>query len=202
MVDFYDKMIATTDISGHYDTVHREYNGPKYLGEHLKSYGTSFRTVLDVGAGSGYVALELRKFLSEDVQIDALEPSVEMLKVAKKYGIYTKVYMELMNGLQSTTIDTESYDCVCGSGIFVPNHLPAEAIEEMIRLTKINGITAFIMRESYMQDPAYKDKLDRIINRLEEDGVVKKEAIVAEIPNYFADHKGLLFVLRKIYSQD
>lgn len=128
--------------------------------------------ILDVAAGTGLVAKELREFGFR--HIDALEPSEAMLKEAKKAHLYENYFIEYISQSQ-TTISENSYDVVTGSGLYANEaHVPCEALYEMIRLVKPGGLIVLCGRNHLLNDSETYKRLEPLMNKLESDQKWKK----------------------------
>ena len=97
-------------------------------------------TVLDVGSGSG-IAARLAKESSDRRSVVALDPSLEMLRVARGYGL--SVIAGQVPGLP---FPTETFDCVMAS--FVLSHVKSysEALADMARVLRAEaklGVTCW-----------------------------------------------------------
>lgn len=128
--------------------------------------------ILDAGAGTGMVARGLREqgFRS----IDALDPSEEMLNVARKEGLYENYFCDFLTEKQ-LPIASNSYDGVTAAGCFSPGHVPCVALHELIRIVKTGGIIVIVTRIDYLDScPEYKDRLEPLMENLEKEGKWKR----------------------------
>lgn len=124
--------------------------------------------VLDIGAGTGLVGQQLQKL--GFMQIDALEPSNEMIKETIEKNIYRRVY-DILITEEKCCIPDSSYDAVITCGTFAENHLPTGALLEFIRLVKPGGVVVAGIRKSFLNTvEAYRDTLEPLMHRLEDDG--------------------------------
>jgi len=76
--------------------------------------------ILDVGTGSGCIAVSLAKYLS-DAQVTALDVSENALKVAKLNAIKNSVNVDFINGniLELSEIDGAHYDIIVSNPPYV-----------------------------------------------------------------------------------
>ncbi|KAK4303861.1 hypothetical protein Pmani_024161 [Petrolisthes manimaculis] len=148
--------------------------------------------ILDVGAGTGKVGIELiqRGF----TQIDGLEPCKEMLDILKATKVYQNTYLEFI-GLGSSTVPSDTYDVVIVVGCMGKGHIPVEGIDEMIRMTKPGGYVVNVTREEVLQVPLYKDKLKPHMDKLEREGKWKQDTWKI-CPKFIGDRRGLVFSYR------
>ncbi|KAK7481249.1 hypothetical protein BaRGS_00027509 [Batillaria attramentaria] len=124
--------------------------------------------VIDVGAGTGLVGVELQKIGCR--HIDALEPSRGMLDVAKQRGIYTNFFCNFMDDKQ-LPIDENTYDCMTIVGAMGDNHIPCCALHEMIRIIKPGGYIINISRAANIKICSdYIERLEPLMEQLEQEG--------------------------------
>ncbi|KAL4234677.1 ubiE/COQ5 methyltransferase [Mactra antiquata] len=120
--------------------------------------------VLDVGAGTGLVARQLRE--NGFTNIDALDPSQAMLDKAKKDNLYKQYIVDYITH-SPLAIPANSYDAITGCGIFNESaHVPNEAIIEMIRLVKPGGVIVLICRCNVMVPGGTYENLEPLMNKL------------------------------------
>ncbi|XP_050395332.2 methyltransferase-like protein 27 [Patella vulgata] len=173
------------------------YTGPKVAASVLAQHFPSNRdtvSILDIAAGTGYVAEELLKHGFK--VIDALDPSEGMLEVARSKGLYRKYICEFFTegtpGLQE-----DEYDCCVVSGGMGEGHIPCSGLREMIRVIKPGGLVCIAMREeylSYVED--YKNKLEPLMSQLENEGKWRRLSREV-IPNYSFNKNGIVFKYEK-----
>ncbi|KAK6186311.1 hypothetical protein SNE40_008372 [Patella caerulea] len=173
------------------------YNGPIVAGAVLAKHYPTNRdniSILDIAAGTGYVAEELLKYGFK--VIDALDPSEGMLEIAKTKGLYRKYICEFLNG-GTVSIPEDEYDCCVVSGGMGEGHIPCSGLHEMIRVVKPGGLVCIVMREeylSYVED--YKDKLEPLMAKLEKEEKWKRLSRDV-IPNYSFNKNGVVFKYEK-----
>lgn len=102
--------------------------------------------VLDAGAGTGMLGDELAKLGFSSMDANDLSPG--MLERARGKGIYKDCrVMELGKPLDYAD---DSYDAVAACGVFTPNHAPASSLDEMVRITKPQGLIIYTLRADEM----------------------------------------------------
>lgn len=153
----------------------------KYFTE---SYPTEERgnvKVLDVGAGTGMVARGLRQ--QGFCHIDALDPSEDMLALARKDALYENYICEFITDKQ-LPIPPDAYDGLTACGCFGLNHMTSDAIPELVRIVKPGGIIVIVSRASYLDTHTdFKDRLLPLMDRFVQEGKWKK--LVAEKTGYY-----------------
>ncbi|KAL4234678.1 ubiE/COQ5 methyltransferase [Mactra antiquata] len=155
--DTYDKDVLTNGYSSHIAVC-------KKLCDVVPPQKRSSTRVLDVGAGTGLVARQLRE--NGFTNIDGLDPSQAMLDQAKNDKLYQQYIVDYITG-SALDISANSYDAITGSGIFVESaHVPNEAIIEMIRLVKPGGVIVLISRCNVLVTGGSHEKLEPLMNKL------------------------------------
>ncbi|XP_045208674.1 uncharacterized protein LOC123560567 [Mercenaria mercenaria] len=152
------------------------YTGPKKVAARMSELFSECERenihILDVGAGTGLVAMELKKVGFK--HIDALEPSESMLQEAMKAGLYKTYFKEFLNE-SPTTIPAGSYDVITGCGIYGDDaHVPCEASHEMIRLVKQGGYIVLATRNELVQNNETYKHLEPLMDNIETNGKWKK----------------------------
>ncbi|CAD5112099.1 DgyrCDS1340 [Dimorphilus gyrociliatus] len=105
-----DNLTTCKDIqwaeSGRYenDLGPQNYRGPIYCAEELsrRLIDKNLR-ILDVAAGTGFLGKELAKLGHKN--IDALEPSIGMIKMLKRLATYTRVYSDQIDETEILSIE-------------------------------------------------------------------------------------------------
>ncbi len=111
--------------------------------------------ILDAGAGTGLVGEELEKMGYS--RMDALDYSREMLDEAGKKNIY----QELIHADMSRPLDIENncYDAVVCTGTFTFGHVNADALNELVRITRPGGMICFTIREGAYEEYGYRKRM-------------------------------------------
>lgn len=110
--------------------------------------------VLDAGAGTGMVGEELarRRF----TRITALDMSPGMLEAAKEKGVYADFVIGELG--KTLPLDTGGFAGTTAVGVLTYGHATPEALEELIRVTKVGGPVIFSMRTDYYTDAGFDIK--------------------------------------------
>ena len=90
--------------------------------------------ILDAGAGTGLTGFELHKL--GYTNIDALDISQEMLKVAKEKGVYRRYVCCSLTEKKIDEFETGEFDALIATGVLVKAHVRPAAFVEMIRMVK------------------------------------------------------------------
>lgn len=169
------------------------YRGPAIAAEAVAEFFTVDRDkklVLDVASGTGFVGEELKKQGFE--KMHALDPSEEMLKVARMKNIYRKDYCCYLDQ-NRLPIDDDAYDCAVISGGMGEGHIPTVGLYQLARVVKPGGLVCIVMREEYLQHVAeYRDRLESLMKEMEVAGTwyLLSRTVV---PRYSFDNNGVVF---------
>lgn len=108
--------------------------------------------ILDVGAGTGIIGQGVHKEGFNN--IEALDASEGFAENLGNLGIYNKVHcMYLGQGLDVYPTEMKGhYDVVTASGVFMPNHMPKEAMDDIHASLKVGGYFVTAMRGSLYQN--------------------------------------------------
>ena len=89
--------------------------------------------IIDLGAGTGYAAVELKKH--GFTNIDGLDLSPEMLQKAKEKDAYRNYICEAVTE-KRLNIPTGTYDVVLSVGAVTSGYIKSNAFDEILRLAK------------------------------------------------------------------
>ncbi|KAM7425870.1 Methyltransferase domain [Porites harrisoni] len=118
--------------------------------EELKDLTKENIKVMDAGAGTGLVGVELHKF--GFTTIDALDISPGMLEEAKKKNVYRKFICAALGDQRILEIETGEYDVLICVGVFAIAHVPPVAIMELIRMVKAGGLVCCAVRNDELKE--------------------------------------------------
>ena len=109
--------------------------------------------ILDVGCGTGLSGTALRKF--GFYQIDGLDFSKEMLKIASK----KKIYNSLLNlDLKNLSKLNKRYEVIIASGVISPDHANPEIIKSAYSILDKKGLLIFSLNDHALRnDEFFKD---------------------------------------------
>jgi SAM-dependent methyltransferase len=132
--------------------------GPRAAAEVLARFVSPNAKVLDAGAGTGLVGIELKKLGFED--ITAIDISPGMLEVANQTGAYRAVKREVLG--EELSYATDSFDAVVSVGTLTIGHAPPDSLDELIRVTKPGGKIVFSMRPDHFEPSGFKAKQEAL----------------------------------------
>ncbi len=145
----YNKDMNDWDYSGPKETV-------KVLAKHQKNKKAN---IYDAGCGSGLVGVELKKIGFSN--FDGADISKKLLNQVPN-GLYNELNHSDLN--KKILKNDNFYDVVMCVGTFTFAHVKAHAIDEFVRITKINGLICFTINEAIYIDHGFKSKIDNLIN--------------------------------------
>ena len=113
----------------------RGYQYPQQIADILSLHSNAYDTpVLDVGSGTGLVALTMREHPNIDSQlvIDGVDISPEMLEVSKQKRLYRQLFEADLT--QSVDLPKNHYRAVVSAGTFTHGHVGPEALKKLLPL--------------------------------------------------------------------
>ncbi|MCI5130226.1 MAG: class I SAM-dependent methyltransferase [Candidatus Electrothrix sp. EH2] len=147
------------------DVSKEEYAGPDYIADYFEAMqkksdrGNRDIKILDAGCGSGLVGITL--YRKEYRDIDGCDLSHEMVSLAEKTDCYQKVVGGVDLNDMSSFHDKE-YDAVISCGVFTLGHVPPQALNELIRITKSGGLIVLSTRTSYYESSGFHEFCDSL----------------------------------------
>ena len=168
-----------------------KYAQPERCAAALASYSpTEAIKILDIGCGSGLSGMALKYYGFKN--IDGCDFSPAMLEKAKKTNVYQKLFLADIN--KPLEVETEIYDSISAVGVLAFAHIRTEALHEMLRILKYQGLLVIGLNEHYWEGDSVEEK----INELVEDGAV--EVLFQEYGDHLpeAGIGGWVTVLKKI----
>ena len=112
------------------------YVMPRMAAETFARFVNKDAKVLDAGAGTGLVGVELNRLGYSD--IEAMDMSMGMLEEARAKNVYCDFHQMTMG--ETLGFETDNYDAVIGVGVLTLGHAPAHSLDELVRVTKPGGV--------------------------------------------------------------
>nr|POF11552.1 williams-beuren syndrome chromosomal region 27 protein [Quercus suber] len=149
------------------ETYNAEVNGPslEYVAPVLaaQAIGTANGridgSILDAGCGTGLVGIALHQAGAKD--IDGIDLSPEMLKIAEKTAVYKK--LTTADLCQRIDIPDAKYDVVTCCGTLTHGHVGAKpALSEFVRVTKKGGVIVATVLDDLWSSGGFKAEVDRL----------------------------------------
>ena len=142
--------------AGDFDSWHDRVNGAnipavelvKFLVHHVPP-PLATRRLLDVGAGTGTQAVYLQEYLQNDApEMTALEPSRQMLEMAKSKGRYTAFIQEALPSAKLHDLAGRFGIVMCCASL-LPTHMQGEMpFREMLRAAEGGAYLVFNIRRA------------------------------------------------------
>ncbi len=145
------------------DITSAEYSGPAISARLLKQYlDDTDASLLDAGCGTGLVGIELQAL--DYRYIDGFDLSESMIEQAGASGAYCKLAgaIDIMQAAQSYAAG--SYDAVLSVGVFTLGHVPPEALEVLLQLTRPGGLLLLSTRTHYYQQTDFQPLVDKLLS--------------------------------------
>ncbi len=151
--------------------------------------------ILDVGCGTGFCGVYLNKHGFKN--FDGLDPSANILEVAKKKGLYKELFCDGIHADKQTSVPNDTYDVLVAPGVFAEGHVPAGGLREFARMVKSGGLLIIVMREEYLTTTEYyTNKLEPLMEKMIDEGVWQR-VLRLQVPKYSFIKTGVAFIFRK-----
>ena len=136
------------------------YQAPQNAAKLFNKYAPNKNiNILDAGCGSGLVGVELQKY--GYTKITGVDFSNEMLNL-----IPNKIYnhLELIDLNKKLKYKESIFDAVICVGTFTYGHVKANALNELIRILKKNGLICFTINEGIYKKYQFDKKIEELSN--------------------------------------
>jgi len=130
--------------------------------------------IADIGCGTGLVASALN-FPRE--QIDGIDISTEMLRVAEEKQIYCSLYE--IDLTKSLDVMANDYGAVLSAGTFTSGHLGPEPLEGLLDIARTHALFVIGIKKAFYQEAGFEP----VLRDMEAGGLIK-DLKVAEVPMY------------------
>lgn len=158
------------ELAARYDVWAKEYDddlsntfvwlAPRIAAEVLAEHVPAGSKILDAGAGTGLVGVELQRLGYAD--ICAMDISQGMLDEARAKGCYND-FRQMVLG-QALGFDSHAYDAVVSVGVFTPGHAPPNSFDELARITRPGGHIIFSLRPDTRLEMGFKEQQEQMEN--------------------------------------
>ena len=147
----------------HYDkdiTEHFGYQLPARVTELVSKYITNQEDlILDAGCGTGLVGQLLSDLGFNNIV--GIDLSKGMLAEAEKKQAYRALHQMVLG--EYLGFETHSFDSVVCVGTLTIGHAPSSSLEELVRVTKLQGYIIFTMRKDVYEKHGFKEKQNELI---------------------------------------
>ena len=135
---------------------------------------TTDTPIADIGCGTGLVASAL-DFSRE--QIDGIDISAEMLRIAEEKQLYRTLYeVDLTKSLNPIAND---YGAVLSAGTFTSGHLGPEPLEVLLDIARTDALFIIGVKKVFYHEAGFEP----VLRDMETRGLIKNMK-VAEVPMY------------------
>ncbi len=184
---FYEDWAKTYNI----DTTGSEYTGPAIAANLLQQHLTNKNSeLLDAGCGTGLVGVELQALGYSN--LDGFDLSDSMVELAAATGAYRQVLgsIDMMRAAESYA--AASYDAILSVGVFTLGHVPPEALQVLLKLTRAGGLLVISTRTHYYDQTNFQQVVDDLTSSKQAELI----QLIKDAP-YNNDGDGHYWVLRK-----
>ena len=136
------------------------YVMPRMAAEIFERFVPKDGKVLDAGAGTGLVGVELNRLGYAD--IEAMDMSSGMLEEASAKGVYGALHQMVMGEMLG--FDTDTFDAAIGVGVLTVGHAPASSLDELVRVIKPGGCVAFTLRPDIYEENGFRAKQEQLVS--------------------------------------
>lgn len=161
IVDYYRSWAATYDVD-----VQENYYGIGYIAELLGQTADEYKNtrsamlIADVGCGTGLLAPALRH--QGFVQIEGLDLSQAMLEKAEETGLYQSLHAGIDLHQPLPEYLQQRFDAAVCLGVFTPGHVAAEALYQLVAMTKPGGVVITSTRVPYYHQTNFQSVSDHL----------------------------------------
>ena len=148
------------------------YVMPRIASETFAQFVPKDARVLDAGAGTGLVGVELHRL--GYMNIEAMDLSRGMLEEARSKEVYSGFHQMVMG--ERLGFDTGSYDAAIGVGVLTLGHAPAHSLDELARIVRPGGFVVFTLRPDVYEQNGFREKQ----RQLESDGTWELARVTEE----------------------
>ncbi len=170
--EYYNAFASTYDLE-FADELGWQY--PAAIAEIYRDACTTTDTpIADIGCGTGLVASAL-DFPRE--QIDGIDISAEMLRIAEEKHLYRTLYeVDLTKPLDLIAND---YGAVLSAGTFTSGHLGPEPLEALLDIARTDALFVIGVKKAFYREAGFEP----VLRDMEARGLIKNMK-VAEVPMY------------------
>jgi SAM-dependent methyltransferase len=135
---------------------------------------TTDSPIADIGCGTGLVASALD--FPRD-QIDGIDISAEMLRIAEEKQLYRALYA--VDLTKSLDLIANDYGAVLSAGTFTSGHLGPEPLEALLGIARNDALFVIGVKKAFYQEAGFEP----VLRDLEARGLIRNLK-VAEVPMY------------------
>ncbi len=168
------------------------YIAPREIAAILKDEIGTGAEILDIGAGTGLVAENLR-----GLTVDALDITPEMLDIARPKGLYRNLILGDLT--QTLPLADAAYDAVISCGTFTHGHVGPECFPELLRITRPGAVFACGTIGPVLDGAGFGSELARLVAHGKITPVAWRDIPIYEGADHPHIHdRGLVMVFRRV----
>lgn len=168
------------------------YIAPREIAAILKSEIGPEAEILDIGAGTGLVAENLR-----GLTVDALDITPEMLDIARSKGLYRNLLLGDLT--ERLDIPDASYDAIVSCGTFTHGHVGPECLPELLRITRPGAVFSCGTIGPVVDGASFGSTLARLVAKGRITPIAWRDIPIYEGAGHpHKDDRGLVMVFRRI----
>lgn len=140
-----------------------DFRSPSLISNYFSQYSHNMDApILDVGAGTGLIGEEMNA--NNKLELDAIDISPEMLQAAKLKNCYSKIIEADLT--KKLNIENDSYGAIVSAGTFTHGHIGPNALDELIRIVKPNGLFVITIHSKFFVKSNFKQKFNEIKDQI------------------------------------
>ncbi len=156
VIEYYDKWVIKNKYNK--DMVDWNYVAPRNSVNLFCKYAVNKKQkILDAGCGTGLVGIELIK--KNFSNITGVDFSKSMLKLVPN-DLYK--FLDIVDLNKPLNFKNKSFDAVICVGTFTYGHVKAEALDELTRIIKKNGLICFTVNEGIYIKYKFNNKINEL----------------------------------------
>ena len=172
-----------------------EYQTPLLVSElFIKCYKNGNTPILDVGAGTGLVGEHLNK--SNNFELIGLDISPEMLTKAFSKGCYSSILEADLS--KTLPLEDNSIGGIISAGTFTHGHVGPESFDELLRVTKPNGLFVVTIHSKLFINAGFEKKLQKLSPNISNPEISEVQIYGSNNDKDLGDDTVILTMFRKI----
>ncbi len=169
-----------------------DYVLPQEVAQHFASAG-GIGPVLDIGAGTGLCGQALQAL--QITPIDATDISSEMLNIARQKSFYRRLFLGDLT--KQLDVADNTYAGIVSSGTFTNGHVGPDAFDEVLRITRPDGLLAISINAQHFGSAGFEAKFAALTPRITDLQLHKIRFYGPKATSAHKDDTGFVALFRK-----